>query len=878
MSRQLFATLFFLFTAHTCCTARSKIFEKYDEYFISYFGQIRADNDWGFGNSYDEARVMVNDLNVNSKSDFDFNDLVFDAKFSGAGVTVTVQAVGTTSPIRIGGKEAHELFGVPTNTIINTQMMQYEPVTFDIDGDFEGNFNNIEVEIQDNDGIWCLLTSVLGEPTSKLLTPTTVKWCREGFAISDVFPDFPIFVWGGAINWWTTYNGTPVDGESGSCGDNLKWSYNALKKTLTISGSGDMKNYSLYNPSPWYKYYNNIDDVIITSGVTSIGESAFSGLNMISMMIPNSVKSIGQWAFNNCKKLTSVELPYGLLTIDMCAFSHCSSLNSVSIPNTVTTIGYCAFQFCSSLTSAEIPNSVVNLANPYESCSGITSVTIGCTKIGLNQIYFDAQIKTLVLTKDVQETSNFLSNLYHTSSSTLEALYSLNSTPPTVGSPETYKAFENCTLYVPKGAKQAYSNDAYWGKYNSVVEIESAEGSEIEKDGIKYRITSFDECEVIRKTIDDYNVYSGNIVIPDKVSFNRQEYKVTSIGKEAFSVSKLTSVSIPNSVTLIGEEAFSYCEELTYVSIPNSVTSIGDKAFRECKKLAFITIPNSVTHIGESAFVYSGITSIDIPSSITTLSYGVFSYCSELTSVSIPNSVTSIGDWAFRGCGKLASITIPNSVTHIGEWAFAQTGITSISVPATITTLPYGVFNGCRKLISIELPNNLIRIGDKAFYNCESLYSFTIPQSVTSIGEWSFSKCDKLASIYIPNSITSIGAGAFYKSYLNIIISDIENPFEIAGTPIDEDKNEEGIFMRYTFNNATLFVPKGCVDKYKATNGWKNFIHIEENNEETGVKTQTSDNTIKEIHSLNGHKLHSPSKGINIIKMKDGTTKKVLVK
>jgi len=171
---------------------------------------------------------------------------------------------------------------------------------------------------------------------------------------------------------------------------------------------------------------------------------------------------------------------------------------------------------------------------------------------------------------------------------------------------------------------------------------------------------------------------------------------VTTIGEYAFSYcSSLTSITIPNSVTTIKEYAFSNCSSLTSVTIPNSVTTIGDNAFNGCSSLTSVTIPNSVTTIGGWAFSdCSSITSVTIPNSVTTIREYTFDNCSSLTSVTIPNSVTTIGGWAFSGCGSLTSVTIPNSVTTIGGWAFGIcTNITQISSEAVVPpTCESGVF------------------------------------------------------------------------------------------------------------------------------------------------------------------------------------------
>ena len=301
---------------------------------------------------------------------------------------------------------------------------------------------------------------------------------------------------------------------------------------------------------------------------------------------------------------------------------------------------------------------------------------------------------------------------------------------------------------------------------------------------------------------------------------------VTSIGEFAFyDCSGLTSVTIPNSVTSIGGSAFYNCKGLISVTIPNSVTSIGGSAFYNCYRLTFVTIPNSVTSIGEGAFYgCSGLTSVTIPNSVTSIGEGAFYDCSGLTSITIPNSVTSIGDYAFEGCKGLTSVTIPNSVTSIGINAFQRcSSLTSITIPNSVTSIGESAFEYCSGLTSVTIPNSVTSIGDWAFQRCSSLTSITIPNSVTSIGYYAFSECSGLTSVTIGSGVTSIGNGAFNGADIPTVISLIENPFEITGKTSDSRT-----FTQNTFNNATLYVPKGTIEKYKATDGWKDFFFIEE--------------------------------------------------
>ncbi|MDE5861426.1 MAG: leucine-rich repeat domain-containing protein, partial [Ruminococcus sp.] len=149
---------------------------------------------------------------------------------------------------------------------------------------------------------------------------------------------------------------------------------------------------------------------------------------------------------------------------------------------------------------------------------------------------------------------------------------------------------------------------------------------------------------------------------------------VTSIGKEAFRWSSLTSVKIPDSVTNIGEMAFYSCDGLTSIEIPDSVTTIGGSAFSNCRNLTSLKIPNSVTNIGSLAFSdCKSLKSIIIPNSVTSIGSMAFNDCESLKSAIIPNSITSIEDWTFSGCESLTSVEMSDSITYIGSDAFDKT-------------------------------------------------------------------------------------------------------------------------------------------------------------------------------------------------------------
>ena len=304
-----------------------------------------------------------------------------------------------------------------------------------------------------------------------------------------------------------------------------------------------------------------------------------------------------------------------------------------------------------------------------------------------------------------------------------------------------------------------------------------------------------------------FSNYSGDIVVPETVTYEEVTYNVTSIGLRAFSASlNLTSVVIPNSVTTIGDNVFEQSRQLTSVTIGNGVISIGCNAFQDCSALTSITIPKSVTSIGDEILLRcSALTSIVvesenpnydsrdncnalietasntlingckntvIPNGVKVIAGSAFSYCSSLTSVTIPNSVTSIGNRAFIGCSGLTSVTIPNSVISIGEFAFSWcSGMTSLGLGSGLTTIGSNAFYGCSGFTSVTIPASVLSIGEGALAGCIGLQSIQVESGNTKYD--SRNNCNAIIETannnliigcnksVIPSSVTSIGKDAF---------------------------------------------------------------------------------------------------------------------
>jgi hypothetical protein len=241
---------------------------------------------------------------------------------------------------------------------------------------------------------------------------------------------------------------------------------------------------------------------------------------------------------------------------------------------------------------------------------------------------------------------------------------------------------------------------------------------------------------------------------------------VTSIGEFAFAgCSLLGEVSIPASVTTIDWGAFQECTSLVEVSISTSVTTIGECSFQDCLSLVEVSIPTSVTTIGEHAFYgCTLLVNVLIPTSVTRIEGGAFSGCSALVGVLIPDSVISIGGNAFRGCSSLVEVSIPTSVINIGKWTFYE----------------------CSSLVEVLIPTSVARIEEGAFFGCSSLVEVSIPNSVTRIGRYAFQRCSSCTTLLVQPADAGAAAATTWSALLDISTIDDDDADADAGDEEDD--------------------------------------------------------------------------------------------
>lgn len=529
----------------------------------------------------------------------------------------------------------------------------------------------------------------------------------------------------------------------------------------------------------------NLTSVTISSNVTSIGDSAFCGCsNLTSVTIPESLTNVCRRAFSECSALSSFavdgkNVKYSSRSGLLCSKDGMTLVAGVNgdvmIPASVKNIGEYAFSGCTGLKSVEIPRGVERIgSNAFSGCSGLASVVIPASvkRIGRYAFMRCSGLMSFCVDEGNSSYSSRNGLLCSKDGATLVAGVNCDAViPPCVKNIGAY-AFDDCsglkTVVIPSSVANigAYA----FGRCSGLKTVV------IPSSVVNIGFCAFWGCSGLKS-------FS---VSPDNPLYSSHNGLLCSKDGAVLIAGVNGNVTIPDVVTSIGECAFSYCSNLLSVQIPSSVTNIGRCAFSECSSLLSVRIPPSVRCVEECAFhSCTKIRALEISKGVTRIGEYAFSFCDEIESVTIPQGVTSIGERAFWHCRGLKSVTMPSGLISVGKYAFSRcNGLSSVMIPSTVISVGEGAFSECGGLKTVVMSSHVTSIGSGAFaktpfydtlpdgmvilgggvlckYKGKCPSSVTIPTNVTSVGEYAFRGCGELESLTLPSTLTNIDGRAF---------------------------------------------------------------------------------------------------------------------
>lgn len=638
------------------------------------------------------------------------------------------------------------------------------------------------------------------------------------------------------------------------------------------------KSLTTIEASAFYK--TKLETITIPKNVTKIPEDCFYQCeNLIRAMFPNTLTTIDARAFRGCSNLTNIDIPTSLETIGVGAFGDCKNLkltNQFRFPDSMKEIGEAAFENCTQLGINQLifPGNMENAnIGGFKNCDvthvfveeGAKTVTLTTNKY-IKSITLPKTVSKLVGFLDAVELESFVidedaplteigvytffrctklkSFICPKSVTKIGGMaFSECSALETVKLPEGItsignRAFEYCSslvnLNIPKGVKtigtKAFLSCSSWTGEVDLPQIT------VLPQQVFYGCSSLKRLTFatgITSIGEEALAHCGGL---GAMTFDEG---LTSIGQKAFYWSSITELHLPESLKSLSDWMCYNCENLQKVTLPNSLTEIAKGAFQSCKQLTEINIPTALTTIRETAFDGCAMLKELNLSNVTTIEELAFRSCTQLTKVILAKTLESIPVWAFGSCTSLADVTWPQNLKAISYYAFYEAPIATLQLPETVTSIGdkafsnnkaitrfvfpkhvgkvLSTFSGCTNLTEVVLPEDATEIYKEAFRGT-GIKQIIIPEGYTTIMGEAFKNCPQLETIVLPSTLTTFKGGYHFQNSPNIKhVLCLSKNAPIANL---SDYRWDEIFDTQVYNTAQLYTPQDASYDY---NIWQYF-------------------------------------------------------
>lgn len=623
-----------------------------------------------------------------------------------------------------------------------------------------------------------------------------------------------------------------------------------------------------------------VTEVIFPATVNIIENAAVRDCDaLMHCVLPTNLTEMPPQMFSLCDNIEEIELPESYTALTTECFYGCVNLKTINLDN-ITRYDHACMYECAALTGELVFNENTTLIGDYSfRGAGLNGIKVGPNVETIDNYAFWAcyNLKNIELSEGIQAIgmgafgdSRFNSICFPSTVVDVEGYVVLQNpnlvalgckavnVPDMVNKLDLVSDYTATTLYVPEASIEAYQAADIWKNFANVKPIEEMPVfAEQTQDGAIYELNLTEGTAILV----DGKATTGDFVVPNTITKNDVVCTVVGIGNGAFDENtNLTSITLNEDLETIGDDAFQY-SSIPALHLPAKVKSVGHDFHYKATSMAEITVDENNPYLcAENSLLMSKDKKVV---------WG-FPVANPATELILPEEVEIVMSDAVNRCKNLKKIVIGNNCKTIDRNAFDNcTEATELILGDNIEKIDYQAFRSLKSVTELKFPKNLKYLNDYSFSYTWNIKEAVLPEGLEWLCMGAFNRCDALERVELPSTLTFVGQWPFQDcGAMNELVSHAENPVALSN---DLFNNES------MYSTVILFVPDGCIENYRNANIWKKFLNIEEipNTGIDGVKT-TSEVTVEGIYTIDGKRLSEMQSGVNIVRMSDGTTQKII--